>query len=59
MTKTQMPVLTAVRFRSEGVQSEVIEKKMGTPPKGSTMGNKARNVAAAEEGSVRRKWPRA
>src|SRR5208283_5767526 len=34
-------------------------KKMGMPPKGSTMGNSARNVAAAEAGRVRRKWPRA
>src|SRR5271168_74484 len=34
-------------------------KKMGIPPKGSTMGNNARNVAAAECGSVRRNCPSA
>src|SRR5580704_10737949 len=34
-------------------------KKMGIPQKGSTMGNNARNVAAAECGSVRRNCPRA
>jgi hypothetical protein len=34
-------------------------KKIGIPPKGSTMGNSARNVAAAECGGVRRNWPRA
>src|SRR5580698_1147903 len=57
MTKTQMPVLTAVRMRSRSLQSEVMAKKMGIPPKGSTMGNKARNVAAADAGSERRMWP--
>src|ERR1700686_798591 len=54
MTKTHTPVLRAVRLRSGAVQEEVIEKKMGIPPKGSTMGNRARNVAAAECGNVRR-----
>src|ERR1700727_45072 len=59
MTKTQTPVFIAVRERSLAVQDEVMEKKMGTPPKGSTMGNRARNVAAAEWGRVRRNWPSA
>src|SRR5580698_1237139 len=57
MTNTQIPVLTAVRMRSRSLQSEVMAKKMGMPPKGSTMGNSARNVAAAEAGSERRMWP--
>jgi hypothetical protein len=34
-------------------------KKIGTPPKGSTIGNSARKVAAAEAGNVRRNSPRA
>src|SRR5271155_4045020 len=34
-------------------------KKIGIPPKGSTMGNSARNVATAECGNVRRNCPRA
>src|SRR5271157_2164384 len=59
MTKTQMPVFTAVRCRSLAVQAEVMAKKIGMPPNGSTMGNSARNVAAAECGSVRRNCPRA
>src|SRR3984957_19117954 len=59
MTKTQIPVLIAVRRRSWSVQSEVIAKKMGMPPRGSTMGNKARNVAAAEAGSERNKCAKA
>src|SRR5271165_493747 len=59
ITKTQTPVLKAVRLRSRAVHADVMVKKMGMPPKGSTMGNSARNVAAAEAGSVRRKWPRA
>ena len=59
MTKTQSPVLIAVRRRSCGDQLEVMVKKMGTPPKGSTIGNRARKVAAAEAGSVRRNWPSA
>ena len=41
------------------VQDEVMVKKIGTPPKGSTMGNNARNVAAADAGNVRRNCPRA
>jgi hypothetical protein len=59
MANTQRLVFTAVFLRSWTVQDDVIVKKMGTPPKGSTMGNRARNVAAAECGSVRRNWPRA
>jgi hypothetical protein len=57
MRKTHTPVLKAVRLRSLGAQLEVMLKKTGMPPKGSTMGNKARKVAAAEAGRVRRKWP--
>src|SRR5580704_5368967 len=59
MTNTHRPVFTAVFRRSSAVQDEVMLKKMGIPPKGSTMGNRARNVAAAECGSVRRNCPRA
>src|SRR5579864_3238474 len=59
MTNTDRPVLKAVRYRSRGLQFEVIVKKIGIPPKGSTIGNNARNVAAADAGSVRRKCPRA
>src|ERR1700688_3851940 len=59
MTKTQMAVFRAVRWRSVAVQEEIMGKKMGIPPKGSTMGNSARNVAAAECGKVRRTCPRA
>src|SRR5277367_562163 len=59
ITKTQSPVFKAVRCRSFASQEEVMEKKIGTPPKGSTMGNSARNVAAAECGRVRRNCPRA
>ena len=59
MMKTHMPVLNAVRLRSLAVHDDVIVKKMGIPPNGSTMGNSARNVAAAEAGSVRRKCPSA
>src|SRR5271155_2156958 len=59
MTNTQRPVFSAVLRRSCGVQDDVMLKKMGIPPKGSTMGNNARNVAAAECGSVRRNCPRA
>src|ERR1700675_3641839 len=59
MTNTQTPVFKAVRWRSLGDQEEVMVKNMGTPPKGSTMGKRARNVAAAEWGSVRRNWPSA
>src|SRR5258708_7550733 len=59
MTKTQTAVFKAVRWRSLAVQEDVIVKKMGMPPKGSTMGNNARKVAAAECGSVRRNCPRA
>ncbi|MGD0760813.1 MAG: hypothetical protein ABR921_18090 [Candidatus Sulfotelmatobacter sp.] len=59
MMKTQSPVFTAVRRRSSGVQVEVMLKKIGMPPKGSTIGNSARNVAAADAGSVRRNVPRA
>src|SRR5271170_5024615 len=59
MTNTQRPVLKAVIRRSLSVQDDVIVKKIGTPPGGSTMGNNARNVAAAECGSVRRNCPSA
>ena len=59
MTKTQRPVLKAVFRRSWAVQEDVMLKKIGMPPKGSTIGNSARNVAAAECGSVRRNCPRA
>src|SRR5271170_7845951 len=59
MTNTQRPVLKAVIRRSLSVQDDVMLKKIGTPPGGSTMGNNARNVAAAECGSVRRNWPSA
>jgi hypothetical protein len=34
-------------------------KKIGIPPKGSTMGNSAKYVAAAEAGNVRKKCPSA
>src|SRR5580698_6664600 len=57
MTNTQRPVLKAVFRRSLSVQDDVMLKKIGTPPGGSTMGNNARNVAAAECGSVRRNCP--
>src|SRR5260370_13310255 len=59
MTKTQTPVFRAVRWRSLDVQEDVMVKKMGIPPKGSTMGNNARNVPAAECGSARRNCRRA
>src|SRR5580658_8764043 len=59
MTNTQRPVLKAVIRRSLSVQDDVMLKKIGTPPGGSTMGNNARNVAAAECGSVRRNCPSA
>src|SRR5580658_10427233 len=59
ITNTHSPVLIAVRRRSCGLHVEVILKKIGTPPNGSTIGNSARNVAAAEAGSVRRNSPRA
>src|SRR5271168_4397656 len=59
MTNTQRPVFSAVFRRSCTVQEDVMLKKMGMPPKGSTMGNNARKVAAAECGSVRRNCPRA
>src|SRR5258708_26919073 len=59
ITNTHTPVFKAVRPRSFAVHDEVIEKKMGIPPKGSTIGKSARNVAAAECGSVRRNCPRA
>src|SRR5208282_1492959 len=59
MTNTQGPVFTAVFRRSRVVQEDVMLKKIGMPPKGSTIGNNARNVAAAECGRVRRNCPRA
>src|SRR5580658_422486 len=59
MTNTHRPVFSAVFRRSWAVQEDVMLKKMGMPPKGSTMGNSARNVAAAECGSVRRNCPSA
>ena len=46
MTNTHTPVLNAVRRRSASLQVEVMAKNTGTPPKGSTIGNSARNVAA-------------
>ena len=57
MTNTHIPVLNAVRRRSARVHVDVMVKKIGMPPKGSTIGNSARNVAAAEAGSVRRNCP--
>src|SRR5271169_930055 len=59
ITNTHNPVFSAVFRRSWAVQEDVMLKKMGMPPSGSTMGNSARNVAAAECGSVRRNCPRA
>src|SRR3984885_2171330 len=59
MANTHKPVFTAVRRRAWAVHNEVIVKKIGIPPKGSTMGNNARNVAAAECGRVRRNCPSA
>jgi hypothetical protein len=59
MAKTQNPVFSAVRWRSFAVHEAVIVKKIGMPPNGSTIGNSARNVAAAECGRVRRNCPRA
>src|SRR6267143_2802312 len=59
IAKTKNEVLSAVRRRSTAGHDEVKLKKIGTPPKGSTIGNRARNVAAAEAGNVRRNCPNA
>src|ERR1700730_12919889 len=55
MAITFKEVFRAVRLRSAGAKFDVKEKKKGTPPKGLTMGNNARNVAVAAEGRSCRK----